>query len=161
MFLLAILALSAITQGLSAYKTVQAQNAAAEYNARVLDRNAKIADMQAEDAAQRGRLEEQQQRLRIKKLVGEQRSAFASSGVVVDQGSPLDAIVSTVEEGELDALTIRHNAAVEQWGYNEEATNLRSQSTLLRLSKKNAGAAGATSLLTSAGSLAAVYGGIK
>jgi hypothetical protein len=163
----AALVVSVIGAGVQAYgasKETAAANQAAEYNAQLMERNARIADMQAADATARGDVAEKQFRLQVSKLKGSQRSDFASSGVVVDTGSPLDVALDTTEQGELDALTIRHNASVEAWGYKNQAAESISQASLYRSTYRSASAAGATSLLTSTGQIAgqaATYGYLK
>lgn len=151
------LVLSAAGVGLQAYSNYQetkAENAAAEYNAQLLERNAQIADMQAQQAAQRGELEEKQFRLRLSQFKGEQRASFGASGAVVDTGSPLDVLVDTAEQGELDALTIRHNAAIEVWGIRNQSAGYRAESSLYRAKKRSPGFAAGTTLLTGAGQIA-------
>lgn len=151
------LIISAIGVGVQAYGKKQDQeaaNKAAEYNATILERNAQIADMQVENARQRGELEEKQFRLSLSKLKGEQRASFGASGAVVDTGSPLDVLLDTAEQGEFDALTIRHNAAVEAWGYGNQASDYRSQAVLTRFSKKSPSFAATSTLLTGAGQIA-------
>lgn len=134
----------------NAYQEQKAANAAAQYNADVYERNAQIADMQAAEATAQGELEEKQYRLKLSQTQGQQRSALAAGGVVVDEGSAYDVLEDTVAYGELDALTIRRNAAVEAWGYKNEAIDYRAQASLLRSTKRSPWAAAGSSLLTSA-----------
>lgn len=148
---------SAIGVGVSAYGNYQqtkAANSAAEYNAQLQKRNADVADMQAKDAIQRGEVEEKQFRLNVSKLKGQQRAGFGASGAVVDSGSSLDVLKDTAEFGELDALTIRHNAAVEAWGFKNQAANFTGQADLSRLQKRSAGFAAGSTLITGAGQVA-------
>jgi hypothetical protein len=100
--------------------------------------NAKIADSNARDAQERGKLEEQNKRREVAMLTGRQRAAMASNGVDLSFGSPLDSLVDTAMLGELDALTIRSNAAREAYGYNVSATNARADATLSRANAKSA-----------------------
>lgn len=145
---------SAVGVGISAYSANQqtkAANAAAQYNAEMQKRNAEVAEMQAENARQRGELEEKQFRLQLSKQKGEMRAGYAASGAVVDSGSALDNLMDTTEWGELDALTIRHNAAIEAWGYKNQAANFMGQSELLRASRQSVGLATSSTLVTGAG----------
>lgn len=145
------LAFAAVGAGVNAYATYQAQsaaNAAAEYNAKVAERNKQIADMQAERAEQQGEIDAKQHRLKVAGMIGEQRSDLAGSGVVVDEGSALDVIQDTAEWGELDALTIRNNAAVDAWGYRTQGLNYQAQADASRMSKRSAGGAAGMSLLS-------------
>lgn len=151
------LVLSAISVGVSAYSSNQqtkAANAAANYNAEMSRRNQEVANMQAADAQQRGELEEKQFRLNLSKTKGEMRAGYGASGAVVDSGSALDNLTDTVEYGELDALTIRHNTAMEVWGLKNQAANYFGQSELFRASRQSVGLATGSTLLTGAGQVA-------
>lgn len=161
------LVLSAIGVGVQAYgqaKEQSAANRAAEYNAQMMERNAQIARYQAADAEARGQLAEKQHRLQVANLIGEQRSGFGASGVLVDTGSPLDIVLDTAEQGEFDALTIRHNAAMEVWGYGNQEAESIANASLYRSTKRSPGFAAGTTLLTGAGQVAgqaATYGYMK
>lgn len=147
---------SAVGVGISAYSANQqtkAANQAAQYNAEMAKRNAEVANMQAENARQRGELEEKQFRLNLSKQKGEMRAGYGASGAVVDSGSALDSLMDTTEWGELDALTIRHNAAIEAWGYKNQAANFTGQSELFRTSKQSVGLNTGSTLVTGAGSV--------
>ena len=160
----AALALSAISTGVSAYaanQEVKAANKAAEYNAQIQERNAQIADIQAKDATARGAIEEKQYRLKLKQLQGSQRAAAAGSGVLVDTGSPFDVLNDTVSYGELDALTIRRNAAVEAWGYRNQGVGYRQQASLSRSQKGSAALATTSTLLTGASRLSSQFANYK
>lgn len=153
----ASLALSAIGVGVQAYsanKEAKAANAAAEYNASIQERNATIAGIRANDAIARGDIEEKKYRLQVSKLVGEQRSEYGASGVVVDTGSPLDVNLDTVEQGELDALTIRHNASIEAWGLRNQAEEAIGNASLYRATRRSPAVAAGTTLLSGAGQIA-------
>ena len=154
------LTLSAIGTGVSAYaanQEVKAANKAAEYNAQIQERNAQIADIQAKDAEARGAVEEKQYRLKLQQLQGSQRAAAAGSGVLVDVGSPFDVLNDTVSYGELDALTIRRNAAVEAWGYRNQGVDYRQQANLSRSQKGSAALATTSTLLTGTSRLASQF----
>jgi len=151
------IAISAAGVGISAYSANQqtkAANQAAQYNAEMSKRNAEVANMQAADAQQRGELEEKQFRLNLSKQKGEMRAGYGASGAVVDSGSALDNLTDTVEYGELDALTIRHNTAMEVWGLKNQAANYMGQSELFRTSRRSVGLATTSTLVTGAGQVA-------
>ena len=52
-------------------------------------------------------LNEERVRRRNRRLLGDQVVGFASSGVRIDVGTPLDVMAESVADGELDALTVR------------------------------------------------------
>lgn len=116
----------------------KAQAAASNYNAQVSEMNATLADRRARDALERGALEEQQKRQEVAQLQGRQRAAMAANGVDLTFGSPLDTLVDTAVLGELDALTIRRNAAREAYDYNVQGVNGRADATLNRMNAKAA-----------------------
>lgn len=139
---LALTAASGVIAAGGAIKQGQAQKAQANYQAAVERNNATIAGWQADDAAKRGQVEEQRQRLQVARIRGSQRAAYASSGVELTGGSPLDTLMDTAQLGELDALTIRSNAEREAYGYRTQQGNLAAQSALTRQAGRNAATAG-------------------
>lgn len=58
-------------------------------------------------------------------LIGAQRAGYAAQGVELDEGTAKAVQTQSAGMGELDALTIRNNAAREAWGYRVGATNSR------------------------------------
>lgn len=89
------------------------------------DYNALTAETQARDALARGAEDEQKFRAGLRGLIGSQRAGFSGQGVDVGTGSAVDVQADAAFLGELDALTIRTNAAREAWGYRREADNYR------------------------------------
>lgn len=116
----------------------QASAAAAKANAQVNEMNAVMADRRAKDALERGQKEEQRKRQEVSAIKGKQVAAMAANGVDVSFGSPLDTIVDTAVLGELDALTIRTNAARESYDYRVDAVNKRANASLQRSQAKSA-----------------------
>lgn len=121
-----------IKAGGAAKKAGELEAQAARENADRLDWNAKVADLQAEDAIQRGAEEESRYRAGVRQLIGSQRAGYAGSNIVVGFGSALDVQEDTAVQGELDALTIRTDAAREAWGFRIEAQDLRQQAGIAR-----------------------------
>lgn len=150
---LAVTAVGVGVQAYGAYQETKAQNAAAEYNARILENNAQVARYQAADAKQRGEVAEKQFRLRLSQEKGAQRALYGASGAVVDSGSALDVLEDTAAFGEFDALTIRHNAVLEAYGHETQSQNYVSQANLSRMQKRSAGFSAASTLLTGGSSL--------
>jgi len=138
-------------------QTARAEQERYEYQAQVNENNRKIAEWQSQDAIQRGEVEEANYRTKVSQLKGRQRSVLAAGGVEVDTGSALDTLQDTAELGELDALTIRSNAARESYDYEMEAMNFSANAGLNRIAGKNARRAGnmgsLSSLLTGANSM--------
>lgn len=85
------------------------------------DYNAGLANAQARRVLEIGRIESDRYRTLAKGVVGAQRAAYAAQGVDVGGGSPVDVGESTLEFSNLDALMIRHNAAMQAYGLMGEA----------------------------------------
>lgn len=111
--------------GLAAQRASDSQAQLAEYNAAV-------ADVQAKDATARGELDAQKFRQRTRALIGEQRAGIAAGNVDVGYGSAVDVQADAAFLGELDALTVRTNAAREAWGYRVEAEDFRQRADIAR-----------------------------
>lgn len=127
----------------SAYDAGQAQKAAAKENAR-------LADEQAVDTRRRGAIEEDRRRELTRRQLGAQRAALGANNVVGSTGTPLGLLGETAEYGELDALTIRNNAAREAFGYRVDAANSRTRG---RIASRQ-GSFGAASTLLGGGAQA-------
>jgi hypothetical protein len=120
----ATIALSAY-QTVSSFQTQQRQATAASaqgnYAKSVEQRNAELARLESTDALERGQIAEQRERLATRQRIGTSRAALAAQGIDVSMGSAADVQATEAAIGELDALTIRNNAAREAWGYQVEA----------------------------------------
>jgi hypothetical protein len=112
--------------------SAQAQRKAAESGADLQDFNAKIADLQAQDAVERGAEDESRYRSQVRGSIGTQRAGIASQNVKVGFGSAVDVQADAAYLGELDALSIRNNAAREAWGFKMQATDLRKRAEIAR-----------------------------
>lgn len=133
--------LGALSQGLQIAGTVagafgkyqesKATKAAYNYQSAVARNNAQVAEWQAQDALERGQREEQAQRLKAAQLRGSQVASLAARGIAIDEGSPLNLLQDTDYMAELDALTIRDNAAKEAWGYRVQGANYSADASML------------------------------
>lgn len=156
--------------GNAAKRAGEAQQRAAEKSGDLADFNAQVAELQAEDAITRGQEEEQRYRQKVRQTIGAQRVGFAASNIDVGFGSAVDVQADAAMLGELDALTIRGNAAREAWGFKMQAEDLHARGQLAReegVAYAEAGRVGqsasrwnaAGTLATSAGNLLATkYG---
>lgn len=116
-------ALGAIQQG-------KAASASANYNAAVAANNAVLAKQNASFASQEGAAQAEAQSMKTRAEVGAIKANQGAAGVDVNSGSSLDVRSSAAETGELNALTIRSNAARQAYGYQTEATSATAQSQL-------------------------------
>lgn len=134
-----LLASAAIGGGIRAAGTI----AEGQERGRALELSAALSDMAAADALQRGAQQEQRLRMATERQIGQQRVAAAVSGVEGAVGTPADIMADTRLISELDAETIRNNAARAAWGYRVEAAQQR----------RTAGAARASGIIGGAGQL--------
>lgn len=100
------------------YQQGQTQKDIANYNARG-------AEMQAEDALQRGQVAVDAQRAKVRQILGSQRAIMGASGAEVGSGTLGKVLDQTATLGELDARQIEVNAAREAWGLKTQATGAR------------------------------------
>lgn len=155
---IAITAASSITKFKGERDAANSAESQGTYEKSVYDQNAKYAEQQAADAVDIGQEAEYRHRAGVRGLVGSQRAASAAQGIEIDSGSALDVQLESVGIGELDALTIRNNAAREAWGYKVEAADLRNRGKMAQFAGKTAAAsyrnASWSTLLTGASELA-------
>src|SRR5262245_32386493 len=152
-------ALSAVGQ----WRAGGAAKKAGESAAQQQEWNARVAEVQAQDAIARGQEAEQNFRTQVRGLLGTQRAGFATQGVDIGVGSPLDVQAHAAYLGELDALQLRANAAREAWGDRVEARDRRFAANVARRGgevQATAGrwGAGATALSGAGNLLLAKYG---
>jgi hypothetical protein len=121
-----------VKAGNAAKKAGEAQRESAESQAQLADYNASVADLQEADAISRGRQEANEYRALVRNMVGSQRAGFAAGNIDVSYGTAVDVQTDARFLGELDALTIRTNAAREAWGYQVQAVDLRKRATIAR-----------------------------
>ncbi|HKE43891.1 MAG TPA: hypothetical protein VKB41_05070 [Steroidobacteraceae bacterium] len=131
-----------VRAGRAAKRAGEAQQQVAESEAQLSDYNAQVAELQAKDALERGGEKESRFRDQVRGLIGSQRAGFAGANVDVGYGSAADVQADAAFLGELDALTIRNNAAREAWGYKVEAEDLRRRAEIQRQGGEMAAAAG-------------------
>jgi hypothetical protein len=108
--------------------------------------------MRARDAEARGVQLEQRHRQTTNRLIGSQRAAFAASGVDVSDvdSTAGDVFADTAALSEIDAMTIRTNAAREAWGYRMGAEDDLARGALAEAESRNAALG---DLLSAGGSL--------
>lgn len=131
---IAAVGLAVIGTAVQAAGQIQQQKAsakAAKYQQGVLANNALQAEYQAQDAIERGKELERQQRIKTEQFKGRQRAALAASGQEVGTGSALDLTADTALIGEQEALTIRNNAEREALGFRLRGQNYQTQSNLI------------------------------
>ena|SRR5581483_4640823 len=127
---------------LGGMQQAQATAAADNFNAQVAAQNAKIARQQAVWITQAGEAQAAQQEMKTRATVGAIKAAEAASNIDVNSGSAVDVRSSAAELGQLDAITIRSNAAREAYGQQVAATGFTNQSNLDKFAAESASTAG-------------------
>jgi len=144
--------------GLGAGVNASAQKQAGKSQQALANYNADINDIKANDALARGQNDELRHRLSTNKLIGSQRAAFAASGVDITgaDSTAVNVFADTAALSEIDALTIRSNAAREAWGYRTQAQDDRARGRIAKQTGDNQAigtliGAGSTALYTKYG----------
>lgn len=86
----------------------------------------------AQDAINRNRIKEQEQRMKTSQLVGRQKAVMGANGLDLTTGSPLDIIGDTAALGEMDALTIHNNGERERDFHLSRANQAKMQGQVAR-----------------------------
>ena len=133
----------------------KAQQASLDFQAQVASNNQTIALQNAADVRDRGEVEENEHRRRVKQTKGAARASQAANGFLVDDdaGSTNIDLLSDIEEaGTLDILRLRDNTAREARRAEIQGVNFQAQSSLLSLQSDsiNPGLAAAGTLLAGA-----------
>lgn len=153
---LAFTAAGTAMQVMGQAQQAQSQQAMYGYQAAVGRNNQSAANSMAVDAETRGKAEEQRRRTRTSLLMGTQQAALASQGTDLE-GSPTDILGDTAAAGEVDALTIRSNAAREAWGYRTKGVEFGNEIALANSRQGSSGLSAlgvGASLIAGAGSVA-------
>lgn len=149
---LASLAASAVGAAASAAGAEQqgkANSAMYAYQAQVAQNNQVIANQLAAQATQAGEANVDTKRLQTAGVIGSELAAQGASGLDVNKGSNVDVRSSAAELGELDALTIRNNAARTAYGYQVQGLNYGAQASLNTAGSQSALTAGNLQAFTS------------
>jgi hypothetical protein len=113
--------------------------------------NSKIAELQADDAIQRGVDASSRQRMATRQVVGTQRAGYAAQNIDVNYGSAVDVQADATFLGELDAQQITANAEREAWGYDVQSADYRAAGLY---ALENGNSAGNAAYFQAAGNLA-------
>jgi hypothetical protein len=150
--------------GVGAYGAIEqgnATSAADKYNAQIAANNAIIATQSANYAGAAGTAQAEQVGLQSRTKLGSIVANEGASGVDINSKSNLQVQSSARELGELNAITIRSNAARTAYGYQVQGANDTAQSNLDTFSAGQAETAGdigaASSVLGGLGSAASNY----
>jgi hypothetical protein len=126
----------------AARKQGTAAQASANAEADLMDYNASVAEIQAEQTVEQGAVEAARYKEQMEGVVGAQRAGFAGQGVDVSSGSALAVQADTQAIAEMDALQIQSNAARQAWGYQVEAYDSKKRALYARREGVQLAAAG-------------------
>ncbi len=158
---LALTAAATATSVYSAYEQNESQNKANDYNAAVMNRNAENSNAQATRVEEQGAIDEKVHRQKVQQMIGTQRAGFANTGLLVDDGTSLDVTKDTAGFGDLDAQTIRNNAAVQAWGVRNQSADYRAGANLATMRNSSGMLQAGGSLLAGGSQLVGQYSSAK
>lgn len=121
--------------------------------------NARIAELGARSAMDKGQKEVASLTLQAGQLKSRQRAAMAANGIDLGEGSAAEIQASTELMKELDKQTLESNAVRNAWGYRTQGANYQSEALMKQGSAAGISPlmAGASSLLTGASQVASSW----
>jgi Flp pilus assembly protein TadB len=109
----------------ASYEQAEQQKKSAKYNQRV-------AENQAAQAKEQGKLAAESERDRQRRLLATQHVRQAASGVLTTEGSPLVVQADSVRQGQRDLQLIEYGTDVRATGWSAEAELQRGQASWYR-----------------------------
>lgn len=153
----ALLGAGIVGMGISAYGSYREGQDAAEASRYNAEMSRLSSEREAQMVEASGALDASRQRKATRTLVGKQKALYGASGVELT-GSPLDVMINTAAEGELDAQILEYNTKVKaqtlRYGGSAQAAYDEKMAGIYETS--GAYKAGST-LLTSGTQLASTY----
>ena len=136
------------------------QNAAYQFNADINERNAQVAEQQADQLVRREEEKIVDFQKDFRKFSDSQSQAFRYNGWIASEGTPLKVALASAQEAEEEIATRRYNAKVSAGQLEETATQERMQADLNRMYGKAAKRSGkinaVSTLLGGAGDVARI-----
>ncbi len=119
-------AIQAVAAGVSAYTQVRESRE----KSKAMKRNAQLAAQEADVVEQRSREEADLYREKIKRMASSRKTSYARSGVKIE-GSPLATFLQTMEDGNLDALSILAGGSADAVKLRNQGRSLYQQSSIV------------------------------
>lgn len=141
-------AASSAASAKGAYDQAKAEKLAADWNAGIMEENAKMQELLAEQELEKGKHNVALAKMEGDLLIESQRGGFAAGGIKVDTGSALDVVVEQAGRNKYDQDMLKYNAEMSAWGRKMEAANLRQNAAMTRNTGRSPGAAAFTSALS-------------
>lgn len=152
--------LGAATQATGQVAQGNTQQAAYNFNADINERNAKVAEQQADQLVRREEQKIVDFQKDFRKFSDAQSQAFRYNGWIASEGTPLKVALASAQEAEEEIATRRYNAKVSADQLEENATQERMQADLNRMYGTQARRAGrinaGTSLLSAGADIARI-----
>jgi hypothetical protein len=123
---------SSVIGGIGSLTKGMAGSQSAKYNAAIASQNASIAQQNAQRASMAGEQAAAMKERQTRANVGQIEANQAASGIDVNKGSAPDVRSSAAMNGELDAITIRSNAARDAYGYQTDSAKYTGEAALHR-----------------------------
>ena len=162
---LALSALGTIQSFQGQRQQARAAEESAKFNAQVAQNNSIIAQQQAVQAHDVGRVKAAKEGLKARQLIGLQRASSAGQGTRVGVGSAADIEATTRGQAGVDVATIRSNAARESLGFIRQAQGFEQQAGITLAEGSNRASAlnsqATSSLLSGASSVATKWGAYR
>jgi hypothetical protein len=146
---LVIAVATAVTAGAAAGYTAYTAHKQANFQAAVAQNNAQIAENNAKTVLMEGQVAESAKRAEMGRKIGAALAEQGASGVDVNYGSPSVVRKGLFEEGELDALTIRHNAMAKAIAYKNEGKGYNTTAQFAKIAGRDALIAGGINVASS------------
>ncbi|HJV76578.1 MAG TPA: hypothetical protein VJ654_20360 [Noviherbaspirillum sp.] len=149
----------AVNGAIGSYWSGRSQEIALEGQARLAEINARISELGAQSVLMQGQQQIGALTLKAGQLKGSQRAAMAANGIDLGTGNAAEIVASTDIMKEIDSNTINASAVRSAWGARTQAMNFKNEALMERAqaSAISPGLNAATSLLTSAGSVASSW----
>jgi len=122
----------AIGETYSSYRKSAGEAQGYEYQSAVARSNAQVAEWQALDAEERGKLTARNVGVKGRQFLGKQKAAFGARNVAMNEGSALNILADTEYGVAFDVNTAKDNAAKEAWMFRNQATNYASNANFLQ-----------------------------
>lgn len=147
---------SAIGQAGAAYISSNAAKSTLQFQARMADINARIAQLGVESVLRQGHSEVAKYTRQVGQVKGRQRASLAANGVTLDTGNAVEIQAGTDMIKDLDVAQITANASRTAFGYRMSASNsqIASLAASGSASAISPGMAAGASLLGSMGGVA-------
>lgn len=105
---------------------------AGDYQNKVAQMNAQIAEDNAKRALERSQIEQQDQDMLTRAQLGQQEALQAASGVTLSAGSQMLTRKAAAQLGRRDSLNIRQGGEIEAYNYKTQAVNQRAEGALAK-----------------------------